>query len=63
MTEEFNDALIEEEPKSNKNLILIIVAVVAVLCICCICLSLVVPTLLGPTIGNVFSEINNGMVP
>jgi uncharacterized protein YqhQ len=54
---------IVEEPKNNTNKILIIVAVVIVLCICaCICLFVVVPALLGPTVGNVFSEVIDEMM-
>jgi flagellar basal body-associated protein FliL len=48
-----------EEKKSNKTLIIIIVVVVVliVLCCCCVLGVLLVPSLLGPSVGNVFSNI------
>ncbi len=61
MSEEYLEPItpeIVEEPKSNTTKIIVIVVVVVVLCIClCMCVFLMVPTLLGPSIGNVFSEI------
>ncbi len=61
MSEEYLELItpeIVEEPKSNTTKIIIIVAVVVVLCIClCMCVFLMIPTLFGPSIGNVFSEI------
>ena len=61
MSEEYLEPItpeIVEEPKSNTTKIIIIVAVVVVLCICiCMCVFLMVPALMGPSIGNVFSEI------
>jgi len=48
-----------EEKKSNKTLIIIIVVVVVLILLCCCCvLGLwLVPSLLGPSVGNVFSNI------
>ena len=61
MPEEYLEPItpeIVEEPKSNTTKIIIIVAVVVVLCICiCMCVFLMIPALMGPSIGNVFSEI------
>ena len=54
---------IVEEPKSNTTRIIIIVAVVVVLCICiCLCMFLIMPTLFGPVIGDVFSDIVDEML-
>ena len=64
MTEEYYQPVAAEEPKSNTPKIIIIIAVVVVLCACiCLCVTIGVPTLLGPAIGNVFSEVNNGLTP
>jgi flagellar basal body-associated protein FliL len=47
-----------EEKKSNTTLIIIIIVVVVLIVLCCCCvLTLLVPTLLGPSVGNVFSNI------
>ena len=66
MSEEYLEPItseIVEEPKNNTNKILIIVAVVIVLCIClCICVFVLVPAILGPSIGNVFSEVIDEMM-
>jgi uncharacterized protein YqhQ len=54
---------IVEEPKSNANKIIITVVIVVVLCICiCLCVFVVLPTILGPTIGNVFSDVVDEML-
>ena len=64
MMEEYYDPVAAEEPKSNTTKIIIIVAVAVVLCACvCLCVTIGVPALLGPSIGNVFSEINSGLTP
>jgi flagellar basal body-associated protein FliL len=47
-----------EEKKSNTTLIIIIIVVVVLIVLCCCCvLTLLVPSLLGPSVGNVFSNI------
>lgn len=47
-----------DEPKSNTNRIIIAVVVAVILCIClCLCVFILIPTLLGPMVGDVFSEI------
>jgi len=47
-----------EEKKSNTTLIIIIIVVVVLIVLCCCCvLALLVPSLLGPSVGNVFSNI------
>jgi hypothetical protein len=47
-----------EEKKSNTTLIIIIVVVVLILlCCCCVVGFLLVPSLLGPAVGNVFSNV------
>jgi hypothetical protein len=52
-----------EEKKSNTTLIIIIVAVVVlvVLCCCCVLAFWLIPLLLGPAIGNTFSNIIEGL--
>jgi len=66
MSEEYLEPItpeIVEEPKSNTTKIIVIVVVVIVLCIClCLCSFLMVPALLGPTIGNVFSGIETELM-
>lgn len=67
MSEEYLEPItpeIVEEPKNNTTKILIIVAVViVVLCICtCICVFVLLPAVLGPSIGNVFSEVIDEMM-
>jgi flagellar basal body-associated protein FliL len=59
MTEEFYAPPVEEK-KSNRTLIIIIVVVVAliVLCCCCVFATLVFA---GPAVGNVFSNIIEGL--
>ena len=54
---------IVEEPKDNTTRIIIIVAVVVVLCICiCLCVFFLLPALMGPVIGDVFSDIVDEMM-
>jgi hypothetical protein len=66
MSEEYLDPItpeIVEEPKSNTNKIIIAIVVVVVLCFCiCLCFFVLVPALLGPTVGNVFSEVIDEMM-
>ncbi len=61
MTEEYLEPITPEvvdNPPKNTNMILITVVVIIVLCCCiCLCAFLLVPTVFGPAIGNVFSEI------
>jgi hypothetical protein len=61
MSEEYLEPItpeVVEEPQNNTTkTILIIVIVIVVLCIClCLCIFGGL-TILGPTVGNVFSEI------
>ena len=56
------DTGLEAEQKSKLPVWAIILIVIAVLCLCCIAVILLAPvilTLLGPSIGNVFSDIVN----
>jgi hypothetical protein len=49
-------------PKSGGNRTLIIVlAVVGVLLLLCVCILFIVPILMGPAIGNVFSGITDNL--
>jgi flagellar basal body-associated protein FliL len=59
MTEDYYESPVEEK-KSNRTLIIIIVVVVALIVLCCCC---VFATLLfaGPAVGNVFSNIIEGL--
>ena len=58
-------AIDEEKPKMSRTTIIIIVVVAVLLlgCACACLLTFVVPTLLGPSIGNVFSDIATDLVP
>jgi small neutral amino acid transporter SnatA (MarC family) len=58
VTEDYYEAPVEEK-KSNTTLIIIIVVVVilVVLCCCCVLATTLVPSILGPSVGNVFSNI------
>ena len=51
----------ESDQQSNKTIkIIVIVVVILILCIClCLIVLLITPMLLGPYIGNVFSDIEN----
>jgi hypothetical protein len=52
-----------EEPKDSTKIILVVVLIVVVLCIClCLCIFVGMPVLLGPTMGEVFSEIEYQML-
>jgi len=65
MTEEYPESIAPEagQPKNNTTKIIIIVAVIIVACIClCLCVIFVLPLLLGPQVGNVFSEIIDEMM-
>ena len=49
---------IVDTPPNNRNMIIITVVIVVVLCCCiCLCAFFLLPALLGPSIGDVFSEI------
>ena len=52
-----------EEKKSNRTLIIIIVVVVVLIVLCCCCVFGIwlLPRLLGPEVGNVFSDIIEGL--
>ena len=62
MTEDYYAPPVEEK-KSNTTLIIIIVAVVVLIVLCCCCVFglWLFPTLLGPSVGNVFSNIIEGL--
>ncbi|HBX70540.1 MAG TPA: hypothetical protein DEH25_14455 [Chloroflexi bacterium] len=65
MSDNYFDPITPEAspPKNNTTKIIIIVAVVVVLCICiCLCAIVLVPALLGPVVGNTFSEIENQLL-
>jgi len=51
-----------QPPRDNtlRNLV-IAVAVLIVICCCCIALLLLIVTLLGPTVGGVFSDVVQGL--
>ncbi len=59
MTEDYYEPPVEEK-KSNRTLIIIIVAVVVLIVLCCCCV-LGTLTLAGPAVGNVFSNIIEGI--
>ena len=53
---------LEEPKKSNTGLIIGIIVAVLVVCLCCCLLAFVVlPAIFGPSIGNVFSNIIEGL--
>ncbi len=66
MSEEYLEPItpeIVDEPKNKTNTILIIVAVVIVLCICiCLCVFVIFPILLGPVVGEVYSDVINDLM-
>ena len=52
----------DEKKQSNTTRnILIVVAVIAGLCCCVLFLIFVLPVLLGPSIGDVFSQIDSAL--
>ncbi len=54
----------DQEPAQNNTTRNIIIAVVVVIVLCCLCLAAFIfvgPLLLGPTVGNVFSNIIEGL--
>ncbi len=55
-----------EMPAKKKNpwiISLIIVVVLVILCCCClVAIGVVVPALLGPSVGNVFSSIQKELI-
>ena len=59
MTEDYY-APLGEEKKSNTTLIIIIVVVVVLIVLCCCCVLGTV-LLLGPAVGNVFSNVIEGI--
>lgn len=66
MSEEYLDPItpeIVDTPQKNTNMILIIVIVVIVLCCCiCLCTFILLPSLFGPAVGDVFSEVIDEMM-
>jgi Na+-driven multidrug efflux pump len=60
VTEEYGYAEPVEEKKSNTTLIIIIVAVVVLIVLCCCCVVGLM-TFGGPAIGNVFSNVIEGL--
>ena len=66
MSEEYLEPItpeIVEEPRNNTTKIIIIVVVLVVLCICiCMCIFFFLPTLFGPIIGDVFSDVIDEML-
>ena len=53
-----------EQPKPNnttRNIIIAVVVVVVLLCCCCVIAVFAFPALLGPAVGNVFSNIIQNM--
>lgn len=61
MSDEYLETITPEidEPKNNTTKIIIAVAVAVVILCCCLCLCILifVPAVLGPSFGNVFSDI------
>lgn len=55
----------EAAPPKKDNTLLIVIAVIAgliLLCCCCIAAFFIIgPTILGPAVGNVFSNIIEGL--
>jgi len=65
MSDQFSSPnLPAEQPKKKSPWITVLIIVVVLIVVCCIC-ALFVPTilaLLGPSVGNVFSNIIEGLV-
>ena len=61
MSEEYLEPItpeVVEEPKNNTTKTILIVAIVIVVLCICLCLCVIGGlTIMGPTVGNVFSEI------
>ena len=62
MSEDFGESIefpseVNGKTDNNKKIIMIVAIVLIVLCLCACCVLFVVPTLFGPTIETVFSDI------
>jgi hypothetical protein len=66
MSDQFNSHNLPAEQPKKKNpwiTVLIIVAVlIVVCCLCVIIVAVLVPAMLGPSVGNVFSSIQEGLM-
>jgi hypothetical protein len=54
------DAIPEEPKKKGMSPVLIVIIIIVVLCLLAVCCVLAVPTILamlGPSVGNVFSDV------
>ncbi len=52
------------EPKKSNTLLIVVVVIGAVILLCCCCIAaffFLGPLFLGPTVGNVFSNIIEGL--
>ena len=67
MSDQFSAPYTPGEPpvKKRNPWITVLIVVVVLIVLCCICgllASVLVPALLGPNVGNVFSEIQQGLM-
>jgi hypothetical protein len=67
MSDQLNTPVLPNEPPAKKRnpwiVVLIIVVVLVVLCcLCVIVVTVLVPALLGPSVGNVFSSIQQELI-
>jgi hypothetical protein len=66
MSDQFSSPnLPAEQPKKKNPWITVLIIVVVLIVVCCLCVIVVtvlVPSLLGPSVGNVFSNIIEGLV-
>ena len=55
--------IVEDPPNNTTKIIVITLVVIVVLCCCiCLCVFFVFPALLGPAVGDVFSDIIDEMM-
>ena len=67
MSDQFSTPYVPVEPPAKKKnpwiIVLIVVGVILLLCCCCVIAFFVVgPAVFGPEIGNVFSNIQEGLM-
>ncbi len=67
MSDQFSAPYAPPAPPAKKTnpwiIILIVVAVILLLCCCCLVVfGLLGPSLLGPDVGNIFSNIQQGLM-
>lgn len=66
MSDEYLEPITPEIDKPDNNtskiIIAVVVAVVVLCCCLCLCVLILVPTLFGPTVGNVFSDVQYQLI-